>query len=642
MDELQKYPELLNELQKQPGLVDEVIRLKLNFKPRPLYNGNRFLEIKKSNFKILSGLELLPLIKIGFEVTSKNSILYAQDKIALQLMQYFGAEIDFKKDLIDFDIYKMSTFMIEEFWEEIEKIILSPKKGNNSIYTCENPEIFKLLYHKGIKVDEIVYPEKQYKYREDLYTYDLVCWYWNWSKYGTRKKDVLKFRGYKIDLDLVNFVVYQFDDFKKEVSFNWKGVGFTMPKWYLYFWEFFGPIKSGEYVKNYKITFVREYYDVYKEYIDKFFSIFNDLKISDLSSTGVNLFFTLLDCQIKNMLLGIEHLLDYNLDPLKKDINGISFFDVLLADETKYSKAIELIKSKVSLSSFVQTPIFLDGSKKTRIYPLTQDQNETSGIESSNVKENIHVRKSNKLIDRKTEKELKTSIKTNQLENTVTAKEVSKRLEVKQLTADQRYSLSIMKNYFKESIVTKWNELFQLNETTYDRSLFNGIEHTILYFLLLISKTSEQRELFTTYKEISFKLPNLKNEFENEELINEMIIFFKRLYIITNKVTSSLIVNEEKLFVIDVFDYNRYTIFSTYLSYVFIDMESITTTIKQAKETGLDNNAKFDLYWPRIYECTTDISSYLIKSMLFPFGVDLEDNHKHRIIADQIKLEGKL
>lgn len=642
MDELQKYPELLNELQKQPGLVDEVIRLKLNFKPRPLYNGNRFLEIKKSNFKILSGLELLPLIKIGFEVTSKNSILYAQDKIALQLMQYFGAEIDFKKDLIDFDIYKMSTFMIEEFWEEIEKIILSPKKGNNSIYTCENPEIFKLLYHKGIKVDEIVYPEKQYKYREDLYTYDLVCWYWNWSKYGTRKKDVLKFRGYKIDLDLVNFVVYQFDDFKKEVSFNWKGVGFTMPKWYLYFWEFFGPIKSGEYVKNYKITFVREYYDVYKEYIDKFFSIFNDLKISDLSSTGVNLFFTSLDCQIKNMLLGIEHLLDYNLDPLKKDINGISFFDVLLADETKYSKAIELIKSKVSLSSFVQTPIFLDGSKKTRIYPLTQDQNETSGIESSNVKENIHVRKSNKLIDRKTEKELKTSIKTNQLENTVTAKEVSKRLEVKQLTADQRYSLSIMKNYFKESIVTKWNELFQLNETTYDRSLFNGIEHTILYFLLLISKTSEQRELFTTYKEISFKLPNLKNEFENEELINEMIIFFKRLYIITNKVTSSLIVNEEKLFVIDVFDYNRYTIFSTYLSYVFIDMESITTTIKQAKETGLDNNAKFDLYWPRIYECTTDISSYLIKSMLFPFGVDLEDNHKHRIIADQLKLEGKL
>ena len=642
MDELQKYPELLNELQKQPGLVDEVIRLKLNFKPRPLYNGNRFLEIKESNFKILGGLELLPLIKIGFEVTSKNSILYAQDKVALQLMQYFGAKIDFKKDLIDFDIYKMSVFMMEEYWEEIKKIILFPKSGNNSIYTCMYLEIFELLHRKEIKVDEIVYPEKQYKFREDLYTYDLVCWYWDMSKHGTRKKDVLKIRGYKIDLDLVNFVVYQFDDFRKEVTFNWKGIGFTMPKWYLYFWEFFGPVKSGEYVKNYKITFVREYYDVYKEYMDKFFSIFNDLKISDLSSTGVNLFFTLLDCQIKNMLLGIEHLLDYNLDPLKKDINGISFFDVLLADETKYSKAIELIKSKVSLSSFVQTPIFFDGSKKTRIYPLTQDLKETSGIESSNAKENIHVRKSNELIDRKTEKELKTLIRTNQLENTVTAKEVSKRLEVKQLTADQRYSLSIMKSYFKESIVTKWNELLQLNDTTYDRSLFNGIEHTILYFLLLISKTSEQRELLTTYKEISFKLSNLKNEFENEELINEMITFFKRLYIITNKVTSSLIVNEEKLFVIDVFEYNRYTIFSTYLSYVFIDMESITTTIKQAKETGLDNNAKFGLYWPRIYECTTDFSSYLIKSMLFPFGVDLEDNHKHRIIADQIKLEGKL
>lgn len=164
----------------------------------------------------------------------------------------------------------------------------------------------------------------------------------------------------------------------------------------------------------------------------------------------------------------------------------------------------------------------------------------------------------------------------------------------------------------------------------------------IIYFLLIISKSSDRNELFITYKEISNKLSKLKNEFENEELINEMISFFERLYIIIGKGSASTIIKEEKLFVINLFEYNRNTIFSTYLSYAFIDMESIMSTIKIAKDTSFDDDTKFNHYWPRVYECTADITSYLIKSILSQFELDLEDNYKHRIIAEQIKLEGRL
>lgn len=485
MDELQKYPDLLNELLKQPGLVEEVIQLKINFKSKYSINTKIFEKITRKDFRLFSGIELLSYIKNGFLVTYSNVILYAQDKVALQLMQYFGARIDFKKNLNDFDIYTMSVFMMEEYWEEIKNIILFPKRGNNSIYSCVNLEVFELLHRKGIQVTEIVYPETQYKFREDLYTYNFVCWYWSYSNLEVGKKDVFKFGGYKIDLDLVNFVVYQFDDFKKEVAFNWKGMVFIMPKWYLYFWEFFGSIKSGEYIVNYNKGVIM---DTYKwaeksiKFIDKFFLIFNDLEINHLSSTGVNLFFFLLDSQITNKLRGIELLLEYRLDPLKKDINGISFFDVLLADEAKYSKAIELIKSKVSLNSFVRTPVFLNESKKTRVYPLSQGQTETKDIENTNLKENINVKESNELVETNIDIKPESSTQTNQFEDRTVSREINKRVKVKQLTSNQRYSLSIIRGYFKEDIMLKCFEIFQSKEVKDNLSIINGRERNIIYF----------------------------------------------------------------------------------------------------------------------------------------------------------------
>ena len=410
MNEIDQYPELLDELQKQPGLKEEVLQIKANFKPLKIFTLNNFLDIRGNYFQLLSGLKLLPLIKKGYDVKLHNTIFFAQDRVALQLLQYFGASTEKIEEENNFDVYLMSPFMLEECWDKVKHIILNPKIENSPIYLCDNYKIFEIIKSRGITVDDIIYPKLKYKYKEKLFTYDIVYHLWRYSNKGNWVKGHTfnhYYKKIKVTQEVydefrrtVNYIVNIFDDFSEEIIFQWRGLEFKIPKWYLYLREYFIPFRS-----NNKLEKHWPPYKGNKENFKEFFELFKNLKINSLSSTGVNLYFMLLDCQINDMLFGIEQLIDFNINPLQKDIKGISFYDILLSNKEMYQKAIDLINNKIATKNHIYTSVTLDENSKTSIIPIIQyDKNLNNHIKVNDNRENPSSLKSDKKV--KSNKEL--------------------------------------------------------------------------------------------------------------------------------------------------------------------------------------------------------------------------------------------
>lgn len=295
----------------------DLVEIKRKYKPDATYSDQYWV---KKDVQNLNKSNILDFIEKGLDLKtplkSMNPVFfYAQDQETLEVLEFFGVNIDINNyDINELDVTTFSLFIWKQHWDRIKNNILNIKdKYSPPITSITDIEKFRFLVSNGINLTTI---KNNYFFKLDHYVYKII---FNYIWFGNKNDKA-------IAEEFINLVHY---DFNKVVRMDLLSSSLEIPTQLLYFVTIFRVSNKNELKKS----------------ISRYEEIFGDINYTQKIGKNSNLFFLVELISDSDQAKFVEFLINHNIDPNEKNDEGITLYSWVMSNKKGKKRIINAIES---------------------------------------------------------------------------------------------------------------------------------------------------------------------------------------------------------------------------------------------------------------------------------------------------------